>query len=272
MSAWKARARRVVMALAPPPARLPAEFHLQRRIGKLDPTLARIALGRRLPGRAIDAGANTGAYTYAFSRVFDRVEAFEPQPACAKIVEQYARGCDRVRVHRFGLSDRAGHATLHVPVVASRFGTHLASGLASLAPPEGFRSRTFAIDLVPLDAFGFDDVAALKIDVEGHEHAVLAGARETIARTKPLLIVEIEQRHLPPGVAMADLFGDLADRGYRGWFFRDGAVEPVGSFRVERDQLPFVATIERGEAAPGYINNFVFEPVASAAPNLFALA
>jgi hypothetical protein len=35
----------------------------------------------------------------------------------------------------------------------------------------------------------------IKIDVEGHEWAVLKGAKETLSRLRPMCLVEIEQRH-----------------------------------------------------------------------------
>jgi FkbM family methyltransferase len=258
MSAWTARARRAAIALAPPGQRLPAEFYVQRRVGKLDPVLARIDLERRVPGRAIDAGANTGAYTYAFSRVCAFVEAFEPQPSCAASLSDFARGRENVRVHRFGLSDRAATAMLHVPVVNGRWRPHLATGLASLTPHAVLPTRAVAIELVALDAFGFRDVAVIKIDVEGHERHVLEGARETIAANLPTIVLETEQRHLPADVPVDAIFGPLLELGYDGWFFRDGEPTAIAAFRVERDQVPFADAIARGEAAPGYINNFVF--------------
>jgi hypothetical protein len=46
-------------------------------------------------------------------------------------------------------------------------------------------------------------------------------------------------------------------------------VEPLDAFRVERDQLPFVEIIARGGAAPGYVNNFVFEHRSAPALRLF---
>jgi FkbM family methyltransferase len=269
MSGWTQRARRLAMAIAPPGERLPAEFRLQQRLGKLDGVLALLDLDRRLRGRAIDAGANTGTYTYAFSRIFDSVEAFEPQPWCAAGISDFARTREHVRVHRLGLSDRPRHAALHVPLVNGRWRSHLATGLGSLTPHPLLPSHRIPVDLVPLDAFGFSDVAAIKIDVEGHETEVLAGARETIARCMPTLIVEIEQRHLPEGVTVDSVFDTIGEAGYRGWFLRRGEAVPLDEFRVERDQLPYSAAVARGERAPDYVNNFIFQPAAAAPIELF---
>jgi FkbM family methyltransferase len=38
-------------------------------------------------------------------------------------------------------------------------------------------------------------VGFLKIDVEGHEEAVLAGASRTLKQSMPAVLVEVEERH-----------------------------------------------------------------------------
>jgi hypothetical protein len=47
-----------------------------------------------------------------------------------------------------------------------------------------------------LDDYDFSDVDLIKVDVEGHEESVLAGGMRTIEINRPVLIVEIEQRHI----------------------------------------------------------------------------
>ena len=106
-----------------------------------------------------------------------------------------------------------------------------------------------------LDSFGLTDVSFIKIDVEGHEEAVLAGGRETIAGNRPVVLVEAEDRHNPgaPG-RVAEWF---ATRGYEGFFIK------------ERRLLP-VAALSPGDADPSrlasgvYINNFIYIPCEAA--------
>lgn len=50
-----------------------------------------------------------------------------------------------------------------------------------------------------LDDIIKDDVGFIKIDVEGHELAVLKGATSLINRCRPVLLVECEERHSPGG-------------------------------------------------------------------------
>ena len=42
-----------------------------------------------------------------------------------------------------------------------------------------------------MDSFGFEDVTLVKIDVEHHEDAVLAGSTQTILANRPIILIEI---------------------------------------------------------------------------------
>jgi hypothetical protein len=52
-----------------------------------------------------------------------------------------------------------------------------------------------------LDSYALRDVSLVKVDVEGHERQVLAGARETLTRWRPLVVVEDWERELGPLMA-----------------------------------------------------------------------
>ena len=256
------------MAFAPPAKRLERDFFYRRSHGMSDPVLSRFPLDRHFPGRAIDAGANHGTYTYAFARGFDAVDAFEPQPQCAATIEAFARTEPKVHVHRLGLSDRSATVALHIPIVHGRFHAHRATGLASIGEITG-EVTELQIHVVPLDDFAFEDVAMIKIDVEGHERQVLTGAEKTIARWRPTLIVEIEQRHLQPA-PIAEVFAYITSLGYAGWFFRGDVLERLEMFSYERDQEPYLDDVASGVAPDAYANNFIFEPLDGRRAPLFA--
>ena len=103
-----------------------------------------------------------------------------------------------------------------------------------------------------LDECGLENVAFLKIDVEGHEHAVLRGAAGLISSCRPTILIELEERHTAGAVKATKNY--LDEFGYRGFFLSDGRLRHIDSFEPARDQrLP----IQRhGSAA--YINNFLF--------------
>lgn len=233
---------------APTPHKTRVRYHWKALRGKLDRELP---LARRLirsGSVVVDIGANTGLYAYAFGRT-SPVEAFEPLPDPARLLHALATTLPRLRVHQVALSCRSGTATLYVP--RGDDGS-LISELARFTPVEG-PHETAVVPLRTLDEYALGNLGLIKIDVEGHELSVLEGARETIARERPVLLVEIEQRHLSTNIN--DTFATFAALGYRGMFLDHlGRRHPIDAFRYERDQAPYLPhpNDER------YVNNFLF--------------
>jgi len=83
---------------------------------------------------------------------------------------------------------------------------------------------------------------------------VLVGAVETIKRTKPILIVEIEQRHLH--IPMTEVFDYIRTLGYRGMFLVDDRWVCLDQFVFARHQEPYLECVWDSR----YVNNFVFVP------------
>jgi len=139
-------------------------------------------------GTAIDVGANRGVFAYAFSRIVDRVEAFEPNPDCAAFAQRMLG--TRARVHALALGDTNGRADLAVPVSEEGEALHLGGSLGQAAGGQAETVR-FPVEVRTLDSYRFEDVRVVKVDVEGSELAVLEGGRQTILRDRPALIVEL---------------------------------------------------------------------------------
>jgi FkbM family methyltransferase len=142
----------------------------------------------------IDVGAYSGLFTIAAALLECWPHAFEPMPRNkGRVVSNLMDNGgielrNRAKVHEVALSDREGETVIHWnPSVPG-----LTSG-ASLVNRNLGAQRIEALPVVvrTLDSFGFQDVAAIKIDVERAEPEVLRGARETIARCKPTLFVEV---------------------------------------------------------------------------------
>jgi FkbM family methyltransferase len=233
-------------------------FYYYRARSLLEPELAVVCRGLGRGTRAIDVGANEGVYTHAFVSTGALVEAFEPHPKSLDVLRGYARHHPNVRVHGMALGDRPHAATLHVPAIGGR----AVPGRASLeaVPVEAMR---YEVEVRTLDSFNFDDVAVIKIDVEGRELDVLQGARGTVTRSRPVLLLEIEQRHLR--VPMQTVFAAVKDLGYAGNFLlpHAGAV-PLDEFDPSEHQQAVNA--DRPHAL--YVNNFIFSPNAK----VFAVA
>ncbi|NBB86196.1 MAG: FkbM family methyltransferase [Bacteroidetes bacterium] len=144
-------------------------------------------------GMAIDVGANRGVYTYALSRLYDRVIAFEANPHLLNML--YAYEGENIDVIPKGLSSSTGQRTLYTPVVRNERLT----GWATVNPeiyPQVKQFEEQSVEVTTLDSFHLDGVGFMKIDVEGHEPQVLEGARETIRRCRPHVLVELKPEHL----------------------------------------------------------------------------
>lgn len=209
---------------------------------------------------AIDVGANDGSYVH-FMRKFSRmVHAFEPMPALADALRQ--KFTERVVVHTMALSRDAGEAELRIPVVdgVAVTGCSTVSSAASATYP-GFMGLRVPVDR--LDAVYDGNAGFIKIDVEGHEQAVLDGAIKTIQRCQPRLLVEVDERLSPGGLAIARQYFDSL--GYRGYFVAKGELRLIKTFSTAQFQKPenlpdLTAPLQKRERFGRYIYNFIFLP------------
>lgn len=206
---FAALARRLQFAERAVPARwrLALRYQVQRITGGLEPEMR--VLDRLLAsgGVAVDIGANAGIYAHALARHAAAVHAFEPlQEFCDYI---RTRRSERIVVHHCALADAAGELRLFVPRIAGR----PVWTRASLAPPAG-DSDTRLVPVRTLDSYGLERVDFIKVDVEGAEAAALRGARATLERHHPNLLVEIDRdRHTRQ--SFDRLLDWLSELGYR---------------------------------------------------------
>jgi FkbM family methyltransferase len=202
------------------------------------------------PGAIVaDVGANFGPYTYALARLGSTVHAFEPNPDCADALRAWPAA--NVLVHEVALSDTEGDATLTIPLPN---GTEQ-STQGSIE--KGATGRTVKVESRTLDHYDFARLDFMKVDVEGHELAVIRGGRETLRRCRPIILVEIAGRVLSDGVSVADVVSAIHDAGYSGVLLTENGEVPANEFDAGVHQL-----VQDGERMPGYANMFLFRPVA----------
>jgi FkbM family methyltransferase len=186
---------------------LPPSLYYRRRIAHEtrtgEPELAVLAEFFPQGGTAVDAGCNQGFFAFALSRLADRVVAFEPNPDYARFARRMLRG--RAEVHEVALSDQAGRATFYVPLSDEGTVLHFAGNLKKTHGQ--FRNqKTYQVELRTLDSFALTAVRFIKVDVEGSEREVLDGARATIARDRPTLLLELlSGTHADPGSYAASI-------------------------------------------------------------------
>lgn len=143
------------------------------------------------PGSVVlDIGAYTGLYAIAAEKLGARLAmAFEPLPSLHERLGTNVKqnGCC-VILHKIALSDRAGSDWLYYSG-ATRL-TSAATLIGNLPKVLKGRWTKVKVELQTLDWFGYSDVSAIKIDAERAELMVLRGARETLERCRPAIIVE----------------------------------------------------------------------------------
>lgn len=175
----------------------------------------------------IDVGANVGWYTLlACGLGASKVFAFEPNPRMAALLrktiavnglketvcfceaacgETYQKATLQFEFEEIG----GGHVVGAAPAASPGFydGLMSATGVKKWATPETI------CNVLPLDDYvrtrSPDAKVIVKIDVEGYEPQVLAGAQELLAE-HPILFIEHHHRD----EAHTKMLQDLQDRGY----------------------------------------------------------
>jgi FkbM family methyltransferase len=168
-------------------------------LGAYEPRTLRAYTPLIRPGAVVfDIGANIGAHTLHFARLAGpagRVVAFEPTDfACAKLRANLALNPElagRVAVEQlFLVADRTVTPPLTVPA-----SWPVAREAGDLNAWHGRAQGSAAATAMTADDFcaqrGVDRIDFVKLDVDGHECAVLRGFRSNLARFRPVIVVEI---------------------------------------------------------------------------------
>jgi FkbM family methyltransferase len=206
---------------------------------------------------AIDVGGNIGSYTWALSRLATEVVTFEPNPHYLERLR--ALRLTNVRFEEVALSDRTGAAPLRIPLTASGDEDQGMGSIDDHAIPREAVSREIGVRTKRLDDYALAPVGFIKIDVEGHEEAVLRGARLTLARHRPVVLVEIEERRNPGAVAR--IAAEMHSLGFAGYFYKDREKRRIETFDPVRDQPELVWDKSRHiRRSFPLVNNFLFVP------------
>jgi len=169
----------------------PDEFYARRLSEEVEggePELAMLGSFVGKGGIAVDIGANEGIFAYALSELGAVVHAFEANPRFAEFAQRMLG--ERAEVHELALSNDSGHASFFVPLAEDGSELHLAGNLKN-SHSQFERQTVIKVEVRTLDSFALTNVQFIKVDVEGSELEVLEGARETILRDHPALLLEL---------------------------------------------------------------------------------
>lgn len=226
---WVAQKGREAFSRIPRPVRLSFGAYFFRRhdflglnLGKFETRELEFASQYIRPGMTVlDVGAHQGLYTILASRrvgPLGRVFSFEPSPRERRALRvNLALNFSRnVRVEGLALGSQETTADLYI---VDRYYT----GYNSFRPPKVPQSASIlTVQVNTLDgwltAARIDQVDFIKLDVEGAELSVLKGARECLAKARPVLLVEVAQiRTAAWGYDAAEIVRFLERMGYK-WF------------------------------------------------------
>jgi FkbM family methyltransferase len=178
---------------------------------------------RNLPvgGTLVDVGAHIGYYSLKGARAVGpkgHVIAIEPNPDTLRSLRDniQSSGANVITVEPVACSDSEAVVDLFAAARSNTGETSLSRENAQQAGAVGhvYRVRARPLDAVVEEA-GLSRIDVIKIDVEGAELLVLRGARQTLARYSPAVIVEVVEKQLQAmGASSAAVQQFLSSQGY----------------------------------------------------------
>ena len=202
------------------------------KYGEHEPALTRFVAARlaaAAPGIVIDVGANFGWHAVHAARfpVVERVVAFEPDPFNAWLLDRNLRanGIENAIVYPAAVGAQSGIAELYryKPSNLGRHSLIADSGRGSWRVPVIELDR--ALDQLGL---GTKRVVLLKIDVEGYEPAVIAGASATLARTDAIALEYSSERSRAGGLSAEAMISVLRRADFVPYVLSEaGGIEPI---------------------------------------------
>ncbi len=208
----------------------------------------------------LDIGSEYGLYTFSLAALAGpegHVVAVEPNPSLSWWLSRAARTLrvDSVTVVAAAMGDHVGSSELSVPrrrLLPVHGRAYVVAGaLDEGANSEFATSRRSPVRMDTVDemcsALRLEHVAFVKADVEGAELAVLHGSTEMLRRSRPKVLLEIEQRHLDRfGRRVSDVLDFFLAENYSMNWWRGGRWEPASEVTTDNRNYLFLPR-ERAE-------------------------
>jgi FkbM family methyltransferase len=211
-----------------------------------------------LPGNGIffDIGANTGIYTLSAEKYIEpqNIYAFEPIPELHFRLKRMFRNA---HINKLALSDSTGIHNFKIPTIGKD--EYKSRGKLNTEYIERGETnfRIIKVRTSTLDSYvienNISNIDFIKIDVEGNELQVIMGGVETLKRIRPVLQIEIEQRHYNRNIN--EIIEFVNKLGYH-CYYLDLSLKALK--KVEND--PKLLQIETNFKTSLYVNNFIFIP------------
>ncbi|HEY0282816.1 MAG TPA: FkbM family methyltransferase [Rhizomicrobium sp.] len=230
--------------------------------------------GDRIPNCFVDVGANLGQTVIeAFAtRRWDRYFAVEPNPtACAYLESLVKANHLPVDVLPWGAGADASPHSFCFQGTTDASATMAPEERPGAYSPEMSRSvATYPLDVL-LDIFPLPPGLMIKIDVEGFEAEVLAGARNILSDVRPVILCEVLRAYEPASLTftekrMSKLEAILAAVDYR-IFYLELENEVSGRILSMKEIASFPRALWR-ESPSGM--DYLFVPAEMTLPDFLA--
>lgn len=189
-------------------------------------------------GVAFDVGANAGYWAIPLAHLGFQVYAFEPDPFVFEKLQRNVQinkwSKEQLRIDKVAISDGDGSAEFNVRRSIDG-DSNLNLGLSSLVAKSNVSKRitvlTRSIDSI-CSTENIQNVALIKVDVEGAEHLVITGALETIRAQTPIVIWECLLNSEGNRENSESVFRILSELNYsHSAALADGTFRPISNFR-----------------------------------------
>lgn len=206
----------------------------------------------------IDVGANVGHFLYQLDyHLFPQnIYAFEPNQSLNKKLK---RLFPKVNVFSVALSDENTTAEFKIPVLKGKQVNSRGTLQTDFKEENEEKTVIQKVKVVKLDDFEplkkLKKLDFIKIDVEGNEMKTLRGAKETILKFRPTLMVEMEQRHHKE--PLWNLISEVENWGFEAHYLDRNSFElkKLTEDFINSQNAIFVKDYQN------YINNIIFKSV-----------
>ena len=194
---------------------------------------------------AIDVGVYRGIYSYKLAQHFKFVHCFEANPLLYPLLNNNLKKIIKnINLYNLALSSDNGETILKLPLRSKSFFKKNIEelyelGAASVHPNNKFDNfKEVKVKKKKLDSIKFENkIGFIKIDVEGHELEVIEGALKTIKENKPVLLIEIEEKHSKRLVI--DSIKYIKNIGYKCYFEKNKELLHVEKLKNVNEEFNF---------------------------------
>ena len=188
---------------------------------------------------SIDVGVYRGVYTYQLAKKSKHVHAFEPNPLLFPYLKKNLNKLlKNITLYEMALSDIISESVLRIPeryktLNKNNYEEMYKLGAATIHEKNLLNNEKFIevkIKTTKLDELLINNnIGFIKIDVEGHEQNVINGAINLIKKNKPVLLVEIEEKH--SRIKVEETINFINKLGYKSYYLSGSNLESTKKIR-----------------------------------------